>query len=202
VSLITCPECRNQISSAAAACPHCGFPSPAQNKDVATKPASAPPLLPKEDVSDQYHLIPIDAKDSFEAAKQVAQHLNRFRAGGWTTGKAFAGADGINTYHIENATHKAALRFDMRPTLRRGVPSVLITMHTLLAAAPGFTETKINQLRKLNRLTTGTVNSSSGTFGLSNRVLLVVVLLALTVVMGFVFKTYGFAKLFHTIFNQ
>jgi hypothetical protein len=153
VSLITCPECRQQISSAAAACPHCGFPSPAQNKDVATKPASAPPALPKEDVSDQYPLITIDAKDEFDAAKQIVRQLNRFRAEGWTTGQAFAGQDGINQYHMENDTKKVILRFDLRPTIRRGVSFLSLTMNTMEAAIPECTEQKIDQVKKLVRQT-------------------------------------------------
>lgn len=96
---------------------------------------------------------------------------------------------------------KAILRFDLRPTLQRGVSKALLVMHTTLAATTGLTEEKIDQLRQLNHPRANSVNSGSGTFGLSNRVLLFVVLLALTVLMGFFVKIYGFSTLFRTIFN-
>ena len=108
-----------------------------------------PPVLPKEDVSNQFPLIPIDAKDQFDAAKQIVRQLNRFRAEGWTTGQAFAGKDGINQYHMENDTKKAILRFDLRPTIRRGVSeSLSLTMNTMMAATPEITEQKIEQMER------------------------------------------------------
>src|ERR1035438_7021655 len=148
MALIACPECRKQISATAPACPHCGFPNPSKAKDTAGALTPAPPPVSKEDVSDQFPPIPIDAKDSFEAARQIMQHLNRFRASGWTTGDAFAGTDGINKYHIGNPTQKAALQFDLRPTLRRGVSTVLLTMHTLMAGS-GLDDKTIDELKNV-----------------------------------------------------
>lgn len=37
MSLIACPECHQQISDQAAACPHCGRPLPAAAVGIATK---------------------------------------------------------------------------------------------------------------------------------------------------------------------
>jgi hypothetical protein len=153
MSLIACPECRKQISSVAAVCPHCGFPIASKNQSDAASQSSVSPTLPKEDVSSQFPLIPIDAKDEFEAAKQIVRQLNRFRAEGWTTGQAFAGQDGINQYHMENDTKKAILRFDLRPTIRRGASFLSLTMSTMNAATPECTEQKIDQLKKLGRQT-------------------------------------------------
>jgi preprotein translocase subunit SecE len=148
MALIDCPECGKQISSAAAACPKCGFPDPSKNKDAVTTGTFKPPQLPKEDISTEFPLIPINASDSTEAAKQIVQYLNQFRRDGWVTGDAVAGADGINRYYIENATKKGVLQFDMRPTTGRGVSPTAISMHTLLAASAGLTEEKLNQLKK------------------------------------------------------
>ena len=148
MSLIACPECRKQISSVAAVCPHCGFPIVSKNESDVASQSSVPPVLPKEDVSSQFPLIPIDAKDEFEAAKQIVRQLNRFRAEGWTTGQAFAGQDGINQYHMENDTKKAILRFDLRPTIRRGVSELSLTMNTMMAATPEITEQKIEQMER------------------------------------------------------
>lgn len=43
MSLITCRECRREISSEATSCPHCGCPSPAPAPQVA-EPAWLPPI--------------------------------------------------------------------------------------------------------------------------------------------------------------
>jgi len=42
MALIPCPECKREISSAAPACPHCGFPNPA----TAAPPVPAAPTGP------------------------------------------------------------------------------------------------------------------------------------------------------------
>ncbi|HEV7927560.1 MAG TPA: zinc-ribbon domain-containing protein [Verrucomicrobiae bacterium] len=147
MSLIACPECRKQISSVAAVCPHCGFPIASRNESEVASQSSVSPALPKEDVSNQFSMIPIDAKDEFEAAKQILKQLNRFRAEGWAIGQAFAGQDGINQYHMENDTKKAILRFDLRPTIRRGVSFLSLTMNTMMAATPECTEQKIDYVK-------------------------------------------------------
>ena len=149
--LIACPECGKQISSAATTCPHCGFPNPSKATQNVETPVAAVPSASKEDVSGQFPVVPVDAQDSFEAAKQIIRQLNRLRAEGWTTGQAFAGQDGINQYHIENAAQKAVLRFDLTPTIRRGASAMLLTIHTMGAAAPECTEQKIDELKRLNR---------------------------------------------------
>jgi hypothetical protein len=153
MSLIACPECRKQISSVAAVCPHCGFPIASKNESEVASQSSVPPVRQKEDVSNQFPMIPIDAKDEFDAAKQIVRQLNRFRSEGWTTGQACAGQDGINQYHMENDTKKVILRFDLRPTFRRGVSFLSLTMNTMEAAIPECTEQKIDQVKKLVRQT-------------------------------------------------
>jgi hypothetical protein len=177
MSLIACPECRKQISDGVGVCPHCGLPI------AYTSQGSMPPVPPKEDVSSRFPLIPVDAKDSSEAARQIMRQLNRFRAEGWTTGRVWAGREGRNGYywdpekktlwvdptfakkevtnqcvHMENATQRAILRFDLRPAIRRGIsPDTLMN-----AALPGCTEQKIDQLIKLDHQTSRLLEGRSG----------------------------------------
>ena len=151
MALILCPECAKQVSSAATVCPHCGFPI--------LRPSPTPPAVSQQiqltDVTDTFPIIPIDAKDSQQAANLIAQHLAKMRGAGWTTGDAWALLDGWrNEYEIKNATTKARLRFDMRPTLRRGVVALSLTMLTMMASAPHGPD-MFNELERQDRVAAG-----------------------------------------------
>jgi hypothetical protein len=149
MSLMPCPECRKQISTSADVCPHCGFPNPQKNKNYVAPPSGAPPSMVKEDVSAQFPMISIDATDAIGAVRQIIPHLNRLRAEGWTTGNAYVTNQGTAEYIIENATKKATLRFDMRPTLKRGVSPLSLSLQAMVASNPGYNEEKIKQLKEL-----------------------------------------------------
>jgi hypothetical protein len=105
----------------------------------------------KEDVSIQFPIISIDATDAFGAVRQIIPHLNRLHAEGWTSGDAYFTNEGSAEYKIENATKKATLRFNMRPTLKRGVSPLSLSLQAMMANSAGYNEGKIKQLKELTR---------------------------------------------------
>lgn len=92
MALISCPECKQQVSTAAKICPHCGYPISEQLSSSAKQPIPAPSTKCK------YTFVECNPNDFKISKKGVFKY----------TGKADAIIIPDEVTHIENASIKSA----------------------------------------------------------------------------------------------